>query len=316
MGSLLAAAAAFANAMTTILQRLGVKDAPASDTMRVSLIRYALHRRVWLAGFGVMVASFLLQATALDMGEMTSVQPVLTLELPFLVLILAVWFRLHPRWQDWVATAVAAGGLAAFLMLAAPSAGHVVPNLVAWGEVSFACLAGMATFVGLARFGSPSWRAAMFGVAGAIGFALTATFIKATTDLIAQGWGRLLMHWQPYAVAGAGVLSVFLAQNAFHSGPVTASQSTLVTVDPLVSISIGIGLFGDRLRTAGARGPLESLALLAMLVGVVLLARSPLVVKAKDVEDTGLRIDASAKTTRADGTSAEGGGHPDAWRTC
>ena len=38
-------------------------------------------------------------------------------------------------------------------------------------------------------------------------------------------------------------------------------------VDPLVSLIIGIGLFGDDLRTSGAYGPLEALSLLIMFVG-------------------------------------------------
>ena len=53
---------------------------------------------------------------------------------------------------------------------------------------------------------------------------------------------------------------MFLAQNAFHAGPIAASQTALVMVDPLASLAIGIGLFGDDLRTSGAvraaRGPL------------------------------------------------------------
>ena len=48
-------------------------------------------------------------------------------------------------------------------------------------------------------------------------------------------------------------------------------------VDPLASIAIGIGLFGDNLRTAGAYGPLEALSLLIMFVGAVSIAHSPLI---------------------------------------
>jgi len=70
---------------------------------------------------------------------------------------------------------------------------------------------------------------------------------------------------------------VFLAQNAFHSGPIAASQTALVLVDPLVSLSLGIVLFGDNLRTSGAYGPLEAISLLVMFVGAISLAQSRLV---------------------------------------
>ena len=49
---------------------------------------------MWIAGFLVMIAAFLLQFLALHFGRLTTVQPILTLELPFLVAILGIWFRL------------------------------------------------------------------------------------------------------------------------------------------------------------------------------------------------------------------------------
>jgi hypothetical protein len=81
---------------------------------------------------------------------------------------------------------------------------------------------------------------------------------------------------------------VFLAQNAFHAGPIVASQSTIVLVDPLASILIGVGLFGDDLRTSGWWGPLEALSLLLMFIGAFWLTQSPLVSGIKGSEDRDL----------------------------
>ena len=117
----------------------------------------------------------------------------------------------------------------------------------------------------------------MFGAAGAIGFAFTAALIKSVGDYVAADWSQLFVHWQTYALAVCGLASVFLAQNAFHAGPIAASQTALVLVDPLVSLAIGIAIFGDDLRTGGAYGPLEAVSLLVMFVGAVFLAHSPLV---------------------------------------
>jgi len=110
-----------------------------------------------------------------------------------------------------------------------------------------------------------------------VGFAFTASLIKTMSDYIATDWVHMFLHWQTYGVAVCGVLSLFLTQNAFHAGPIAASQTALVLVDPLASIAIGIGLYGDRLRTAGAYGPLEAISLLIMFVGVASIAYSPLV---------------------------------------
>ena len=116
----------------------------------------------------------------------------------------------------------------------------------------------------LALRGPRWWRAAMFGTAAAIGYAFTAALTKVVTHFVAVDWTSIFSHWQTYGVALFGALSVFLTQNAFHAGPIGASQAALVLVDPLVSIAIGIALFGDNLQTAGrpraARGPLAAAA--------------------------------------------------------
>jgi len=74
----LALGAALANALTSVFQRKGVQAAPAGTTLRLSLITYALRRGIWLAGFALMIVSFLLQAVALHFGRLSEVQPILT----------------------------------------------------------------------------------------------------------------------------------------------------------------------------------------------------------------------------------------------
>ena len=287
MAYVLAIGAAFANALTSVLQRMGVEAAPEDTTLRLSLLAYAIRRKVWLAGFGVMIAAFLLQFLALHFGRLTAVQPILTLELPFLVAILGIWFRQSLGWREWTGAGAAAAGLASFLALSSPGGGNQNADADTWGLVTFAVVAGGAVAVLLTRVGSPAWKAAWFGVAGAIAFAFTAALIKQMNAQITQGWSHVFLSWPPYAMAGAGIVGMFLAQNAFRAGPVTASQATLVIVDPLASIAIGIGLFNDHIQTGGGRGVGEVLAMVVLIAGVFSLSRSPLVitVKSEDEED-------------------------------
>lgn len=253
--------------------------------MRWRLMAYALRRKVWIAGFIVMIAAFLLQFAALHLGRLTSVQPVLTLELPFLVAILGFWFRHHLGWREWAGSITAAAGLSVFLVLSSPTGGTQLPDLGDWAIVSGGCVGGAAVAVLLTRGGPPAWRAAMFGVSAAIAYAFTAALIKEMNLQIQHGWSTVFLHWAPYALAAAGLAGMFLSQNAFHAGPVTASQSTLVIVDPLVSIVIGISLFGDKLATDGVRGPGEAFALIVLFGGVWWLAGSPLVANVKSEDE-------------------------------
>ncbi len=110
------------------------------------------------------------------------------------------------------------------------------------------------------------------------------------SDFAANDWVTLFVHWQTYGVIVFGLMGLFLTQNAFHAGPLAASQSTLVLVDPLVSICLGIALYGDSLRTSGPYGPLEALSLLLMFMGAVFLSNSPLITGMKS-EGKGVEYD-------------------------
>ncbi|HEY2562714.1 MAG TPA: DMT family transporter [Acidimicrobiales bacterium] len=273
----LALFSALANALTSILQRMGVEDAPKESTLRLSLLTHALKRGVWLLGFAFMVASSVTQVIALHIGDLSQVQPILTTELPFLVLLLATWFRFRVGVREWLSCVAAAGGLAGFLILARPIGGDRVPDSTEWIVAGSICGGVVIVAVLLALRGPRWWRAAMFGTAGAIGFAFAASLMKAVGNYIASDWVQVFFHWETYALAVVGVVSLFLAQNAFHAGPIAASQTALVLVDPLVSMALGIGLYGDNLRTSGLYGPGEAVALLIMFIGVASIAHSPLV---------------------------------------
>jgi drug/metabolite transporter (DMT)-like permease len=281
---LLALAAALSNALVSVLQRMGVEDAKEEDTLRLSLLTHALRRGVWLAGFAFMIAAFLFQALALHFGDLSEVQPILVTELLFLVFILSTWFgyRIGPR--EWLGVGLASAGLAGFLAFSAPTGGDGVPGTFGWLIVGGACTAGMAVTVALALRGPRWWRAAMFGASAAIGYAFTASLTKVVSHFVATDWASIFWHWQTYALAVFGALSVFLTQNAFHAGPIGASQAAIVLVDPLVSIVIGITLFGDDLQTNGARGPLEALSLLFLIVGGFVLSNSAAVTMLKGEE--------------------------------
>lgn len=69
--------------------------------------------------------------------------------------------------------------------------------------------------------------------------------------------------------------ALFLLQNALHSGSLVAVQPMLTMGDALISITYGVTLFGEELRTGWWLLPqLAGVALIT--VGCVVPARSPL----------------------------------------
>ena len=301
----LAASAAFVNALTSVLQRIGVEGAPESTTMRWGLMAHALKRGIWLVGFALMLVVFALQASALSVGQLSVVQPVLTTELLFLLLILAVWFRYHLGLREWLGSATIVIGLGAFFLVADPRGGHTQPGDRQFLVASLLLAAAITACIVAALRGPRWWRAAAFGAATAVTAAFSAAITKSITNQIKVGWGQVLVHPQVYMLAVTGLGTIFLLQNALHAGPITASRTTLVTVNPLVSIVLGITLFDDRLRTGPLWIGLEVAALVVLVAGVVVLARSPLVAGTHEAGDLDEMLGSARRRPRtADGAGA------------
>jgi drug/metabolite transporter (DMT)-like permease len=277
-----AALAAFTNALTSVLQRMGVETAPESSALRASLIGHAVKQRIWLIGFGFSLVQFGFVATALKHGQLSTVQPVLTTELLFLLLILAVWFRYRLGAREWLGAALVVAGLGGFFLAARPHGGQLLPSDSQWVVATLAVAAAVACGVVAGLRGPRWWRAAALGAATAVTASYTSALTKAITSYLDHGWSAVFSHFQPYMLAVVGVGTVFLLQSALHAGPITASRTTLVTLNPLVSIVLGISLFGDVLRSGVAWITLEVLALAVLGAGVVVLTRSPLVAGSPD----------------------------------
>ena len=297
----LAASAAFVNALTSVLQRIGVEDAPESTTMRWGLMAHALKRGIWLVGFALMLVVFALQASALSVGQLSVVQPVLTTELLFLLLILAVWFRYHLGLREWLGSATIVVGLGAFFLVADPRGGHTQPGDRQFLVASLVLAAAIAACIVAALRGPRWWRAAAFGAATAVTAAFSAAITKSITNQIKVGWGQVLIHPQVYMLAVTGLGTIFLLQNALHAGPITASRTTLVTINPLVSIVLGITLFADRLRTGPLWIGLEVTSLVVLVAGVVVLARSPLVAGTHEAGDLDEMLGSARRRPRPEG---------------
>ncbi len=279
MAVALALAAALCNALATIFERIGVETAPEDASMRWKLMAHVLRRPTWWLGLLSMLGAFGFQAAALDQGGLTLVQPLLVTELIFLALVLRFWFGRPLGWREAFGVVLTVAGLATFLAISNQGGGSLVPDQLGWLLMVIATVGAATLCVSLARVGSRPWRSAWYGAAAAIAFAVSAAFMKASTVLVHRGGlAMLFTHFEPYGIAAAGLAGLFLAQNAFLAGPITASQASLVIVDPLASIIIGVGLFGDNLRGGIGALALDAFALALMSLGLVVLCHSPLIV--------------------------------------
>jgi hypothetical protein len=265
---------ALCNGMASVLQRMAAATAPASHALHLSLFRYLIRRKVWLAGIGLVIFAAVSQAVALDTGPVALVQPIFIIELPFTLLV-AGWLahRKLPRltwWAVGLVTVSLGGGLAA----AAPSGGTTHASLKVWVTTLIVTGIFEAIVIAIGVRGQGNTRAAALGLAAACGYALTATLMKTAVSALSRGVVPFFTSWQLYATAAAGVGALFLLQNALQAGSLVAVQPPLTLGDALISASYGVTVFNENVRTAGWLLVIEIAAVIAIAIGCIELSRS------------------------------------------
>ncbi|MEU3634116.1 DMT family transporter [Streptomyces fradiae] len=281
----LALLAAVGNAAASVLQRRAAADAgPAGTAVRgwwPGLVR----RRVWVWGAVMLGLSGVFQALALATGPLAVVQPVMSTELLFTLVLGGVVFRRSPDRRTWWAFGAMAAGLAAFLALAEPSGGRATVSAADWLWAGLAIGMVAVVLVGVASRLPSAPRAAVLGTATAMGFSATAALLKDALGRLPDGLGAVFGTWQLYAAVAVGLTSFLLLQVTFRAGTLAASQPALTLGDALLSVVLGVTLFDERM-VVGVRGVFEAVALAVLVVACVRLARSPLVTGGEEGEGT------------------------------
>jgi drug/metabolite transporter (DMT)-like permease len=271
---LFAFAAAFSNALNVLTQHVASTASPAK-VKGWRLAVYLVRNPLWLFGVGAMIASFVLQAIALHDGRVSQVQSIMVTELVFTLVIGTIWLRRHVAAAAWLSASLTAAGLAVFLIVSEPKGGHAQATRSAWLPALLLFGALIVLFCVLARRGSPVRRAALYASGAGICWALLAVFLKSATDLlVADGVLVTLQQGAIYGVVAAGIVGTILTQAALHHGPLAVSQPLLVTVDPFVSVILGVWLFGEHFQGGALRIAGSALGFAAMVVGVVFLGRT------------------------------------------
>ncbi len=278
---------AFSQALTSVLQRQANVSGNAGDGGRTrsgwETTKYLVRQPMWLAGMATMGGTFVFTATALYLGELATVQPILVTELIFTLALRALWLHDRIASRTWGAAAVLCAGLGGFLVAAHPREGIGRPALSDWAVALSTRGVLIVALVLLARYGSPARKAALLGAAAGLMWAIDAAVVKSATEILGhEGIVHLFLHWPVYGVVITGVLGTILLEAAFAAGPLAASQSTLLIVDPLASIAIGVELFQEKLNHSPGAIAAQVICLLAMFTGVVLLSRwAPPVMEAR-----------------------------------
>ncbi len=247
-------AAAFMFASSTVLKHASASSTPNAQSLELSkvgaFLRATVSHRLWICAIVLDVLALLLQITALHLGALSVVQPLMVSGLLF-ALILRKMFG-----QQMVSRAQ-----------------------IGWAIVLTAALGG---FLVLAAAGAPSTPDAGADrlpavLAGAVGllYAATAALLKALTTIGAHSPQSLLVSWQLYTVIAVGAVGLFLNQLALQAGRLSASLPATGTVDPLMSIVIGVAVFDEHINRGIGSGTALLARLVVMGAAIIQLARTP-----------------------------------------
>jgi hypothetical protein len=234
-----------------------------------------LRHPLWIMGSLAAIVGAILHAIALRDGPLTLVQPLLVTSVVF-ALPLRAWLEGHKPRRAEVGWAVALTlGLAFFFAIAVPGdataqASDAVPTIVAAALIA----PGIIVCTILGRRASGGRAASLLAAAAALAFAAGAGLLKEVMDLFNQGIVVVASHWPVYALVVIAVVGLVLNQLAYSAGPLSSSLPVLSTVDPVVSLIIGVAVFDEPFRN----GPLdllgESVGLAIVLLAAVRLTRS------------------------------------------
>jgi len=240
------------------------------------LLAALARRRRWLAGIGLAVAAYGLQALALAFGPLVLVAPIVATDLLFALPLAAVWARKSMRPADWAGCLLAAGGVGIFLASSQPSAGRSDAPAEVWVlAFGLVALISAAALVAGRRSGRRAGTASLAVAAGTV-FGLTAAVtLSMTRQLRFNGVISMLTNWQPWVLIFLGIAGLMLSAKAYQAGDLAASLPIMDTVEPLSGVLLGTMVLGERLAASPPRLVLQLVAATAATTGIIVLRRAP-----------------------------------------
>jgi hypothetical protein len=98
--------------------------------------------------------------------------------------------------------------------------------------------------------------------------------MKTAVAALPHGAVAFFGTWQLYATAAAGVGALFLLQNGLQAAMLVAVQPPLTLGDALISVSYGVTIYGEDIRTGGWLLVVQIAAVIAVTLGCIQLSRS------------------------------------------
>ena len=259
-----------------VLQQHAAEQAPKAFFLRMALITDLLRRRRWLAGLGIMIAGELASAWSVSHLSLSLAEPLLTTSLLFALALAVPLSGQRLQATELVGVVVLCGGVAALSFArtaSSPAESFATPA----GWLAAAVIAGVAAgFLQIGRLTGGLARATFTGTAAGLVFGISDALTRQTVHVMDKhSVTALLTTWPGYSLIGASLVGLWLMESAFNAAPLHGSLPAISAAEPLAGIVLGIIVFGDAVRTSPEMIAVQIVGLVALVTGVVLVARAP-----------------------------------------
>jgi hypothetical protein len=260
-----------------VLQQEAAQQAPEAHFLRIQLLADLLRRPRWIAGVITMVAGQVLSAWVIGHMVLSLVEPLIATNLLFALLLAG------PLSGQAVHKTEVAGALILMAGVAALSLARSVPAPAVYvGSYAYWPLAGAvvaflaAVFAGLGLRHSAGQRAILTGTSAGLVFGIADAITRRTVQILDTGHlAALLTTWLPYALVAVSLVGIWLMESAFNAAPLHSSLPGITAAEPVAGIVLGIVVFRDSVRVSPGDIALEICGVIALLLGVIMVARAP-----------------------------------------
>jgi drug/metabolite transporter (DMT)-like permease len=193
----------------------------------------------------------------------------------FVIPLSTVYSPLRPGLRDYGGALLVCAGLVVVIAVRGGAENDEPPRRPSI-LLFIAVLLVVAGLVAVASRSPGPIRVTALATAAGVSFGSSAALVKLTTsDLTTRGIGATARDWPGYALAVATGAGLVIQQLAFAAGRLAAATTAMIVANPIVGYAVAVFGFGEHLP--GTPGRLAGLAVggLCAVVGVVMLAHSP-----------------------------------------
>jgi drug/metabolite transporter (DMT)-like permease len=273
-----------------VLQQDAAQRVPQSDFLRLQLVADLLRQPRWLAGLGIMIAGQLLGALVIGHLVLALSEPLLATNLLFALIIAGRVSGQPARLRELIGAVILLAGVSALSVArAVTSVQDSVGSPAYWPYVGAAIGAIAACLAIAGRRRQGELRALLTGIAAGLVLgiqdALTRISVRSLGSL--HQVAVLLTSWPAYSLVAVGIIALWLMQSAFNSAPLHASLPGITAAEPVSGIVLGVVAFREKVPASPLLIALQVAGLMALVAGVILVARSPVLASLRQYHGPG-----------------------------